>query len=243
MLYCISKAHLDQGFILPCYMNLFRFASAIHKRKTSRLQNCVCRWATRECQWRNYSGSFWSVRWNCGYPKEQKKLLSHPLQWRVHGWQSNLSLWWATLLIMLKNTRISLSLQVKWHAIIINLKSGILKKEYPAIQHHSTGMHCCQCIVCLLSGSLSGYRIRIGSSTDKKDSGRIHVDFAQARDDLYEWECKQRLLAREERHRRKIQEDRLRPPSPPPIMHYSEHEATILSERLKGMLFFLSSNS
>uniref|UniRef100_UPI003AAAFFD8 ecto-NOX disulfide-thiol exchanger 1 n=1 Tax=Centroberyx gerrardi TaxID=166262 RepID=UPI003AAAFFD8 len=80
---------------------------------------------------------------------------------------------------------------------------------------------------------LSGYRMRIGSSTDKKDSGRIHVDFAQARDDLYEWECKQRLLAREERHRRKIHEDRLRPPSPPPIMHYSEHEAAMLAERLK----------
>ncbi|KAM4608300.1 ecto-NOX disulfide-thiol exchanger 1 isoform 1-T2 [Polymixia lowei] len=80
---------------------------------------------------------------------------------------------------------------------------------------------------------LSGYRMRIGSSTDKKDSGRIHVDFAQARDDLYEWECKQRLLAREERHRRKIHEDRLRPPSPPPIMHYSEHEAALLAERLK----------
>ncbi|XP_030642331.1 ecto-NOX disulfide-thiol exchanger 1 [Chanos chanos] len=80
---------------------------------------------------------------------------------------------------------------------------------------------------------LSGYRMRIGSSTDKKDSGRIHVDFAQARDDLYEWECKQRLLAREERHRRKVQEDRLRPPSPPPIMHYSEHEASLLAERLK----------
>ncbi|KAI1885053.1 hypothetical protein AGOR_G00216220 [Albula goreensis] len=80
---------------------------------------------------------------------------------------------------------------------------------------------------------LSGYRMRIGSSTEKKDSGRIHVDFAQARDDLYEWECKQRLLAREERHRRKIQEDRLRPPSPPPIMHYSEHEASLLAERLK----------
>lgn len=76
--------------------------------------------------------------------------------------------------------------------------------------------------------------MRIGSSTDKKDSGKIHVDFAQARDDLYEWECKQRLLAREERHRRKIQEDRLRPPSPPPIVHYSEHEAALLAERLKG---------
>lgn len=80
-----------------------------------------------------------------------------------------------------------------------------------------------------------GYRMRIGSSTDKKDSGRIHVDFAQARDDLYEWECKQRLLAREERHRRKIQEDRLRPASPPPIMHYSEHEAGLLAEKLKGV--------
>ncbi|XP_013885885.1 ecto-NOX disulfide-thiol exchanger 1 isoform X2 [Austrofundulus limnaeus] len=80
---------------------------------------------------------------------------------------------------------------------------------------------------------LSGYRMRIGSSTDKKDSGRIHVDFAQARDDLYEWECKQRLLAREERHRRKIHEDRLRLPSPPPIVHYTEHEAALLAERLK----------
>ncbi|XP_034429251.1 ecto-NOX disulfide-thiol exchanger 1 isoform X2 [Hippoglossus hippoglossus] len=80
---------------------------------------------------------------------------------------------------------------------------------------------------------LSGYRMRIGSSTDKKDSGRIHVDFAQARDDLYEWECNQRLLAREERHRRKVHEDRLRPPSPPPVVHYSEHEAAMLAERLK----------
>ncbi|KAM9710292.1 ecto-NOX disulfide-thiol exchanger 1 isoform 1-T4 [Menidia menidia] len=80
---------------------------------------------------------------------------------------------------------------------------------------------------------LSGYRMRLGSSTDKKDSGRIHVDFAQARDDLYEWECKQRLLAREERHRRKVHEDRLRPPSPPPIVHFSEHEAAMLAEKLK----------
>ncbi|XP_073470287.1 ecto-NOX disulfide-thiol exchanger 1 isoform X2 [Aquarana catesbeiana] len=80
---------------------------------------------------------------------------------------------------------------------------------------------------------LSGYRMRLGSSTDKKDSGRLHVDFAQARDDFYEWECKQRMLAREERHRRKLQVDNLRPPSPPAIMHYSEHEATMLAEKLK----------
>ncbi|XP_077956847.1 ecto-NOX disulfide-thiol exchanger 2 isoform X7 [Gasterosteus aculeatus] len=80
---------------------------------------------------------------------------------------------------------------------------------------------------------LSGYRIRLGSSTDKKDTGRLHVDFAQARDDLYEWECRQRMFAREERHRRKIEEDLLRPPSPPPIVHYSEHECSQLGDKIK----------
>ncbi|KAI7801300.1 putative ecto-NOX disulfide-thiol exchanger 2 [Triplophysa rosa] len=85
---------------------------------------------------------------------------------------------------------------------------------------------------------LSGYRVRLGSSTDKKDTGRLHVDFAQARDDLYEWECRQRMLAREERHRRRIEEDRLRPPSPPPIVHYSEHECSQLGEKLKDDSIF-----
>lgn len=60
------------------------------------------------------------------------------------------------------------------------------------------------------------------------------MDFAQARDDLYEWECRQRMLAREERHRRKLEEDRLRPPSPPPIVHYSEHECSQLGDKIKG---------
>ncbi|NWW82363.1 ENOX2 protein, partial [Climacteris rufus] len=80
---------------------------------------------------------------------------------------------------------------------------------------------------------LSGYRIRLGSSTDKKDTGRLHVDFAQARDDLYEWECKQRMLAREERHRRRLAEERFRPPSPPPVVHYSDHECSVVAEKLK----------
>uniref|UniRef100_A0ABM5EWM7 Ecto-NOX disulfide-thiol exchanger 2 isoform X1 n=1 Tax=Pogona vitticeps TaxID=103695 RepID=A0ABM5EWM7_9SAUR len=80
---------------------------------------------------------------------------------------------------------------------------------------------------------LSGYRIRLGSSTDKKDTGRLHVDFAQARDDRYEWECKQRLLAREERHRRRMAEDQFHPPSPPPVVHYSDHECIIVAEKLK----------
>ncbi|KAI3351569.1 hypothetical protein L3Q82_020407, partial [Scortum barcoo] len=85
----------------------------------------------------------------------------------------------------------------------------------------------------LVSPQKTCYRVRLGSSTDKKDTGRLHVDFAQARDDLYEWECRQRMLAREERHRRKMEEDRLRPPSPPPIVHYSEHECSQLGDKIK----------
>ncbi|KRT83282.1 RNA binding protein, partial [Oryctes borbonicus] len=48
---------------------------------------------------------------------------------------------------------------------------------------------------------LSGYRIRIGSNSDPPNTGRLHVDYAQARDDQYEWECRQRQLQREQRHR------------------------------------------
>ncbi|XP_032993117.1 ecto-NOX disulfide-thiol exchanger 2 isoform X1 [Lacerta agilis] len=86
---------------------------------------------------------------------------------------------------------------------------------------------------------LSGYRIRLGSSTDKKDTGRLHVDFAQARDDFYEWECKQRMLAREERHRRRMAEKQFHPPSPPPVVHYSYYECSIVAEKLKDDSKFL----
>ncbi|XP_032331773.1 ecto-NOX disulfide-thiol exchanger 2 isoform X7 [Camelus ferus] len=89
------------------------------------------------------------------------------------------------------------------------------------------------CKSCTLFPPNPSYRIRLGSSTDKKDTGRLHVDFAQARDDLYEWECKQRMLAREERHRRRMEEERLRPPSPPPVVHYSDHECSVVAEKLK----------
>ncbi len=82
---------------------------------------------------------------------------------------------------------------------------------------------------------LLGYRMKIDDKDDKPNTGRIHVDYAQARDDLYEWECKQRALARELRHRSRIEEERLRPPSPPPIIHFSDHEASLLMEKLKGM--------
>ncbi|ODM95530.1 Ecto-NOX disulfide-thiol exchanger 1, partial [Orchesella cincta] len=81
---------------------------------------------------------------------------------------------------------------------------------------------------------LSGYRIRIGSNSDSANIGRLHVDYAQARDDLYEWECRQRQLLREQRHRERLEQERLQPPSPPPTVHYSDHEATNVAERIKG---------
>jgi len=81
---------------------------------------------------------------------------------------------------------------------------------------------------------LLGYRIKIDDQDDAPNTGRLHVDYAQARDDLYEWECQQRALAREHRHRMRIEEDRLRPPSPPPITHFSDHEASLLLDHLKG---------
>ena len=87
--------------------------------------------------------------------------------------------------------------------------------------------------------------MKIEDKDDKPNTGRLHVDYAQARDDQYEFECKQRMLAREMRHRQRVEEDRLRPPSPPPIVHYSDHEAYVLMEQLKckhPVTYFFSLN-
>ncbi|XP_033210952.1 ecto-NOX disulfide-thiol exchanger 2 isoform X2 [Belonocnema kinseyi] len=81
---------------------------------------------------------------------------------------------------------------------------------------------------------LSGYRVRIGSNGDATNTGRLHVDFAQARDDQYEWECRQRQLQREQRHRERVEKERQRPPSsPPPVVHYTDHEASNVCEKIK----------
>ncbi|PBC26220.1 Ecto-NOX disulfide-thiol exchanger [Apis cerana cerana] len=81
---------------------------------------------------------------------------------------------------------------------------------------------------------LSGYRVRIGSSGDPANTGRLHVDFAQARDDQYEWECRQRQLQREQRHRERVEKERQRAPSsPPPVVHYTDHEASNICEKIK----------
>lgn len=58
------------------------------------------------------------------------------------------------------------------------------------------------------------------------------VDYAQARDDQYDFECKQRQLQREQRHRERLDRDWLRL-SPPMVVHYSDHEAMSVCEKLK----------
>ncbi|XP_061386092.1 ecto-NOX disulfide-thiol exchanger 2-like, partial [Musca vetustissima] len=83
---------------------------------------------------------------------------------------------------------------------------------------------------------LSGYRLRLNStSTDQTTTfARLHVDYAQARDDQYDYQCKQRQLQREQRHRERMSLDRLRSQSPPPIPHYSDHEASLVAESLRS---------
>ncbi|XP_063704617.1 ecto-NOX disulfide-thiol exchanger 1 [Culicoides brevitarsis] len=81
---------------------------------------------------------------------------------------------------------------------------------------------------------LSGYRVRMGNSNDVANCGRLHVDYAQARDDQYEYECRTRQQQREQRHREKMEKERLRPLSPPQIIHYSESEAMNLGEKIKS---------
>ena len=86
---------------------------------------------------------------------------------------------------------------------------------------------------------LSGHRIKINDLDDSANTGRMHIDYAQARDDQYDWECRQRALQREMRHRERQEYDRKCPPSPPTV-HFSDHEATQLIDKLKCDQSFLN---
>ncbi|XP_067644529.1 uncharacterized protein [Eurosta solidaginis] len=81
---------------------------------------------------------------------------------------------------------------------------------------------------------ISGYRMSISDGKDATNVGRLHVDYAQARDDLHDYECKQRQLQREQRHRDKPEEQRTRSASPPPIPLYNDNEAVSVSEQLRN---------
>lgn len=88
---------------------------------------------------------------------------------------------------------------------------------------------------------LSGYRVKIGNNNDPGNTGKLHVDYAQARDDQYEYECRQRQLQREQRHKEK---DRSRSSSSPPLVSvFTDHEATAVSEKIKNDETFLKAVS
>ena len=82
--------------------------------------------------------------------------------------------------------------------------------------------------------SFLGYRLKLEDRGEKEYTGKIHVDYAQARDDQYEFECAQRALEREQRHLRLSP-----PPSPPPPAHYTDTEASHLLDKLKGRRLYL----
>ncbi|XP_059226752.1 ecto-NOX disulfide-thiol exchanger 2 isoform X2 [Stomoxys calcitrans] len=90
---------------------------------------------------------------------------------------------------------------------------------------------------------LSGYRLRLNTATSEQSTtfARLHVDYAQARDDQYDYQCKQRQLQREQRHRERMSVDRVRShsQSPPPIPHYSDHEASLVAESLRNNETFI----
>ena len=97
----------------------------------------------------------------------------------------------------------------------------------------TTGTNFTHRVATILVSDLKGYFMKIGESDDKTNCGRIHVDFAEARDDLYEYQCMQRALERERRHQERLAEEMNRPPSPQKAVHYSDHEASILADTLK----------
>ena len=76
----------------------------------------------------------------------------------------------------------------------------------------------------------SGYRLKIENKDEAPYAGRLHVDYAQARNDQYEYECKQRALQRQARH----QEQDYYRPTTPPVVHYTDHEASLICEKLKS---------
>ena len=93
-----------------------------------------------------------------------------------------------------------------------------------------------------------GYRIRLNNqkpdvaSASNAASGRLHVDFAQARDDQYEFECQARRLERELRHRQRIEEDKWRPPSPPPVPHYVIEQLKVsIAEKTLDVFYLVTS--
>ncbi|CAG0887556.1 unnamed protein product [Cyprideis torosa] len=78
---------------------------------------------------------------------------------------------------------------------------------------------------------LSGYTMKVHRAPES-DGSKIHVDFAQARDDQREFEQRQSQMD-EERRRERRQQLAMRPPSPVSGLRFSEVEAVKVGEALK----------
>ena len=76
--------------------------------------------------------------------------------------------------------------------------------------------------------------MKIDNKDDKPNTGRIHVDYANARNDQHEFECEQRALAREMRHQQQIHDERLRVPSPPPVTPFTVYDGNALLDVIKS---------
>lgn len=62
------------------------------------------------------------------------------------------------------------------------------------------------------------------------------MDFAHARDDQFEWECKQRQMQREQRHKERLLRENCREISPSGPSHFTESEANSVLEKMKGSI-------
>ena len=83
--------------------------------------------------------------------------------------------------------------------------------------------------------------MRIGANIDPESNGRLRVDFAQNRDDQFEFECEQRRRAREARHHATEPDDprdERRPKEPKVIPRFSPPEGSALLSKLKGLTLF-----
>ena len=76
--------------------------------------------------------------------------------------------------------------------------------------------------------------MKIENKDDKQNTGRIHVDYANARNDQHEYECEQRAVAREMRHQKQIQEQQMRPPSPPRVAPFTIYDGNALLDVIKS---------
>lgn len=85
----------------------------------------------------------------------------------------------------------------------------------------------------------SGYTVKVENKDEAPYTGKIIVVFAQVQDDRSDYDSKHRASKRQARHR---EQTKYRP-KPPRIVHYSDHEASRVCDKLKDKDTFLQAAS